>query len=341
MGWRSLQSLKRKICGKSPPDEVRNGCSKRIYGMKDNDQEESTENSVSFGDLSILFEVDENWIFGKLKKRWEKGAKQEKRDTSLSNWLRWYWALFWAWIKNGCCWIWWAEDMVVGEGELLGGVCLSWNVTWCRRGVVWWSNRRAMADYTATQVIPPLQPANILTYSRLHSIHCPHLHRTFQPLPYPISPSAFFHLPSVWLSTSQRMFSLPGLASPAHSSNSSLPNQSLGGRELAVSSAASLLGGFGIVALFCSAGVYAWSIYPTLIIYTPSVFASYTLVASQCQLSPPSQNLPCRRSLILHPRFAAENFEIIIVSMNIIIRRTCISFEYASMCPQDGHFSET
>jgi len=62
-----------------------------------------------------------------------------------------------------------------------------------------------MADYTTAQVIPPLQPANILTYPRLHSIHCLHLHRTSQPLPYPISLSAFFHLPSVWLSTSPRM----------------------------------------------------------------------------------------------------------------------------------------
>ncbi|KAL9715694.1 hypothetical protein Ac2012v2_000137 [Leucoagaricus gongylophorus] len=35
-----------------------------------------------------------------------------------------------------------------------------------------------------------------------------------------------------------------------------LPSQSLPLRELAVASAASLLGGFGIVALFCSAGVY-------------------------------------------------------------------------------------
>jgi hypothetical protein len=36
----------------------------------------------------------------------------------------------------------------------------------------------------------------------------------------------------------------------------SLPKQSLPLRELAVASTASLLGGFGIVALFCSVGVY-------------------------------------------------------------------------------------
>jgi len=37
--------------------------------MKDSDKEESTKDSISFGDLSMLFEVDENWIFGKLEKR--------------------------------------------------------------------------------------------------------------------------------------------------------------------------------------------------------------------------------------------------------------------------------
>jgi len=36
----------------------------------------------------------------------------------------------------------------------------------------------------------------------------------------------------------------------------SLPKQSLPLRELAVASTASLLGGFGVVSLFCSVGVY-------------------------------------------------------------------------------------
>jgi len=37
---------------------------------------------------------------------------------------------------------------------------------------------------------------------------------------------------------------------------STLPNDKLPARELAVASLASILGGFGVVALFCTAGVY-------------------------------------------------------------------------------------
>ncbi|OSD05716.1 hypothetical protein PYCCODRAFT_1432261 [Trametes coccinea BRFM310] len=37
---------------------------------------------------------------------------------------------------------------------------------------------------------------------------------------------------------------------------STLPNEKIPARELAVASTASLLGGFGVVAMFCTAGVY-------------------------------------------------------------------------------------
>ncbi|KAI9059310.1 hypothetical protein FKP32DRAFT_1586468 [Trametes sanguinea] len=37
---------------------------------------------------------------------------------------------------------------------------------------------------------------------------------------------------------------------------STLPNEKISARELAVASTASLLGGFGVVAMFCTVGVY-------------------------------------------------------------------------------------
>ncbi|KAI0369865.1 hypothetical protein BV20DRAFT_1052779 [Pilatotrama ljubarskyi] len=37
---------------------------------------------------------------------------------------------------------------------------------------------------------------------------------------------------------------------------STLPNEKIPARELAVASTASLLGGFGVVAMFCTVGVY-------------------------------------------------------------------------------------
>jgi len=35
--------------------------------MKDSDKEEGTKNSVSLGDLSVLFKVGENRVFGELR----------------------------------------------------------------------------------------------------------------------------------------------------------------------------------------------------------------------------------------------------------------------------------
>jgi hypothetical protein len=59
-----------------------------------------------------------------------------------------------------------------------------------------------------------------------------------------------------WLSTSPRNYPVYHAQSIDPNTNYSLPKNAIPLKEVAVASTASILGGFGVVALFCTAGVY-------------------------------------------------------------------------------------
>lgn len=188
---------------------------------------------------------------------------------------------------------------------------------------------------------PSSRPAlDKFTYSSLYGMHYLLLHRTSQPLPCPISLSAFFRRLSVSLSTSPRMLSYWSYSNPLlilfQFAKSISPSQ--GTRRCFRRKSPRRLRNR------CSV-LQCWRlrlIDITYINYLPAIRACklHTGCQSVSNMNMPAiPNLPCRRSLILRPRFATENFELI--TIHIIVKPTCISFEYASMCPHDGHCSDT
>ena len=67
MGRGRLDSLEREVGRKTPSDEIRNGGSEGVKRVENDDEDETTNNSVSLGDLSALFEVVEDRVLGELR----------------------------------------------------------------------------------------------------------------------------------------------------------------------------------------------------------------------------------------------------------------------------------
>ena len=57
MGTRRLEGLQGEVGGESPADEVRNGCSERVEAMEKEEERDGTNDDVSLGNLSTLFDV--------------------------------------------------------------------------------------------------------------------------------------------------------------------------------------------------------------------------------------------------------------------------------------------
>jgi hypothetical protein len=67
MGRGRLDSLEGEVSGKTPSDEIRHGGGEGVERVENDDEDETTNNSVGLGDLSALLEGVEDGILGELR----------------------------------------------------------------------------------------------------------------------------------------------------------------------------------------------------------------------------------------------------------------------------------